>query len=82
MTSLLLGMYIKSNHSEICYNKLVHFIGYILKPCKEHISVKEYFYENSKETFKSSEVNITTQGKTFVGVVIGSASYKKSSRKF
>ena len=39
-------------------------------------------YENSKETFKSSEVNLTTQGKTFVGVVIGSASYKKSSRKF
>ena len=55
--------------------------GYFPKPSESYLIVKEYFYENAKETFKNSEVKLTTEGKRYLGAIIGSTAYKETFMK-
>ena len=56
--------------------------GYSPKPSKSYLVVKEQYFENAIETFRGSEVKISTEGGKHLGAAIGSenfnASYVKS----
>ena len=53
--------------------------GYFPKPSKSYLIDKEHFHENAKETFKSTEVKLTTEDKMYLGAVTVSALTKKPS---
>ena len=55
--------------------------GYFPKPSKSSLIVKEHFYESAKETFKNSEVKLTTEAKRYLGAIIGSTAYKETFTK-
>ena len=51
------------------------------KPFKSYLVVKEQYFENAIETFRESEVKITTEDKKHLGAAIGSEDFKASYGK-
>ena len=64
------------------YWELLQQVGplyaYFPKPSKSYLVVKEQYLENATETFRGSEVKITTEGKKHLGAAIGSEDFKAS----
>ena len=50
--------------------------GYYPEASKTWLIVKNDFYEMANTTFKSTKINVTSNGKRHLGTVIGSRSYK------
>ena len=50
--------------------------GYYPEASKTWLIVKNDFYEMTNTTFKSTKINVTSNGKRHLGTVIGSRSYK------
>ena len=62
------------------YRNMLQQVGplYEYFPFKSNLIVKEYFYENAKETFKNSEVKLTKEGQKHLIAIIGSDAFKES----
>ena len=52
-------------------------LGYYPEASKTWLIVKNDFYDIANTTFKSTKINITSNGKRHLGAVIGSRSYKE-----
>ena len=53
------------------------FIGYIAKPSKSWLIVKDKYIDLATFVFKDAGINITPRGKRHLGAVIGSDEFKK-----
>ena len=51
--------------------------GYYPEASKTWLIVKNDFYDIANTTFKSTKINVTSNGKRHLGTVIGSRSYKE-----
>ena len=58
----------------IVYGK---FIGYNVNPKKSWLIVKQQHLQCAQETFSSTGIQITTEGRRQLGAVIGTDEYKK-----
>ena len=50
--------------------------GYYPEASKTWLIAKNDFYEMANTTFKSTKINVTSNGKRHLGTIIGSRSYK------
>ena len=52
-------------------------MGYFIKANKSWLIVKPEKYETSKGIFKDTNLNITNEGKRYLGVVLGTEEFRK-----